>query len=303
MICDGDHAVFVAIKEKRRLMRKGESHEHIQPLIIFGGGLMKGAYGVGAAIALDEFGYGGVFHNVVGISSGAPTAAYFLAGSIKDGLNILIEDCCNTKFANNWRVWNQVDTEYLMNIIRFGEGKKIDYRKILERKTKLHFGVSEYKTGLPVLIEPKNEEMFFSAMHASLTMQNVSTHRTFIDGVHYADGGFTKPHIVSHVLDKITATHILFITNNDREFGQISNFEKVLNRTLFRLRLNGAFVTAINARREERDKAIQKMHDIHIPAAVVWGDGSMSSMERNKQKIEAVAEMSRLWWHGLLMDG
>jgi len=300
MIFEGDQVVFEAIREKKALMKAGKAHNHIKPLIIFGGGLMKGAYGIGAALALDELGYVDVFSNAVGISSGAPTVAYLLEGSIRKGMRILPEDCCNPKFASAWRIWNQVDTEYLMDIIKNHEDKKIDPYAVLSRNTKIYFGVSEYKTGKPALIQPKTPEVFFDAMHASLTMQNVSRHKTYINGVHYADGGFTKPHVISKVIDEIHATHILFVTNNDRDFGSISNVEKIMNRTIFRLRLNGAFVTAINARREERDKAIDKMHKVPIPAGIVWGDGSISSLEKNPEKISAAVEMSRVWWHGFL---
>jgi len=196
MICDGTQEVFSALKEKRRLMQEQLPHEHIQPLLVFGGGLMKGAYGAGAAIALEELGYTDVFSSVVGISSGAPTAAHFIAGTAHKGALVITEECCTRRFANPWRFWNQVDTEYFMDIMRNDEVKRIEAPVVLAKKTKLHFGVSQYKTGEPKLLEPKDEDTFFKAMHASLTMQNVSRHKTFIDGVQYADGGFTKPHIL-----------------------------------------------------------------------------------------------------------
>jgi len=45
MIFEGDKGVIDAIKEKKRLMEAGEAHGHIRPLLIIGGGLMRGVFG------------------------------------------------------------------------------------------------------------------------------------------------------------------------------------------------------------------------------------------------------------------
>jgi len=104
------------------------------------------------------------------------------------------------------------------------------------------------------------------------------------------------------VIDTIPATHILYITNNDRIFGSISAFEQMLNRTFFRLRLNGAQIVAINGRREERDKSILSLWTSGTPSIVIWGDGSVGSMDRNAERLSAAIETSRVWWHGLLAE-
>jgi len=304
MICDGDTNVFEVLKEKRHLMQVGKEHGHIRPLIIFGGGLMKGVYGAGGALALEEGGYADVFTHVVGISSGGPVAAHFVAGSVAKGVTVLAENCCTREFANPWRFWNQIDTEYFMRIMCQDSNKKIAPEAVLAKPTKLYFGVSKYATGKPVLLEATTEDGLFAAIHASLTMQNVARHRTYIDGVHYADGGFTKPFILEEILNRLKeeVTHIVFVTNHDREFGTISVFEKFLNRTLFRLRLNGAQVEAINGRREERDKSLMSLWSSGVPAVVIWGDGSVKSMERNPARLTAALESSRIWWKGILSD-
>lgn len=79
MILEGNNSVIQAIKEKKRLMDAGEAHDHIQPLFIIDGGLMKGVYGTGAVIAIDELGYTTCFSAVAGVSSGAVAAAYLLS--------------------------------------------------------------------------------------------------------------------------------------------------------------------------------------------------------------------------------
>lgn len=299
MIFEGEHSVIQAIREKRRLMETGQSHEHIRILCIQGGGLMRGAYGVGAAIALEEMGYTKSFTSLVGISSGAPTVAHFAAGSIKKAASLLVEDCCDPKFVNPWRFWNQVNSKLFIDIVRNHEHKKIDVEKVLNNPTEVYFGVAEYATALPHLIRPKNVDQFFKSMHASINMQNVSPYKVIIDGVHYADGGFSNPHVITEAMRILNPTHVLIITNNDRIFSPISKMERLLNRTIFRLRLNGILAQAINTRREARDIAIAEAMESDADVAVIWGDGSIDGMEKNADKIKSTIEASRMWWHSL----
>lgn len=301
MIFEGDYSVVKAIKNKKRLMEAGEPHDHIRPALIQGGGLMRGAYGVGASVALEEMGYTNVFTSLVGVSSGAPIISYFAAGEAYKGLHVLAEDCSSPKFVRMWRFWNQVDTKYFMNVVRNDSVKKIEVDKAFANPAQLYFGVAKYKTAKPKLLKPKNEDHFFKTMHASINMQNVSPYKVIIDGIHYADGGFSKPHMISEVLAELNPTHLLVVTNNDKSFTPISWLEKMMNRTVFRLRLNGVLAQAINSRRETRDKAVLEALSSGVKTAVVWGDGSVSGMEKNKQKIISGAEASRTWWHGLFL--
>lgn len=299
MIFEGSHTVIQAMKEKKRLMDSGEPHEHIRILCIQGGGLMRGAYGLGAALALEEMGHINSFTSLVGISSGAPIAAHFAAGTIKQGKALILEDCRDKKFVNPWRFWSQVNTRHFIDVVRSDEKKKIDVEKVFKNPAQLYFGVAEYKTALPKILLPKDSDHFFECMHASINMQNVSPYKVIIDGVHYADGGFANPHVIDEAMKELDPTHVLIITNNDRDFAPISAMERFLNRTIFRLRLNGILAQAINTRREARDLAISKALKSDVAVAVVWGDGSIGGMEKNAEKIALALEASRIWWHGL----
>jgi len=300
MIFEGDHSVIQAIFEKRRLMETAQAHTHVRPLLIQGGGLMRGAYGVGAAIALEELGYTKSFSTLVGISSGSPIIAYFAAGMAKECLPNLLKQCTDSQFVNPWRFWNQIDTEHIIELVRSNELRRLDIDKIFAHPGELYFAVTEYKTARPKLIKPRDTEEFFKAMHASINTQNFSSAKIFIDGMQYTDGGFSNPHPIAKVLQQLQPTHILIITNNDRDFASISSIERILNRTMFRFRLNGVLTQAINARREARDEAIALAMASTIPTAVVWGDSSIGGVEKSTEKLAATIEASRTWWYGLL---
>jgi len=299
MIFEGSHKVIAAIKEKKRLQDAGQPHDHIRPLLYQGGGFMCGTYGVGAALALEEMGYRNCFSYIVGVSSGAPTAGHFAAGSILQGAALVSEECCRPGFVNLWRFWNQVDAQHFMEVLRTDPQKGISVERAMQNPAELYFGVTEYKTAAPQLLAPKNEEHFFMSMYASINMQNVSPHQVIIDGTHYTDGGFSSPHVIGKTVAQLQPTHALIVTNNNREFSPVSPVERFLNNFVFRLRLNGVLAQAINTRGVARDEAIAAVLESDVEAAVVWGDSSIGSVEFNVEKVMSVMEASRTWWHGL----
>lgn len=303
MIFEGDQSVIEAIKEKKRLKDAGAPHAHIKPLLVIDGGLMKGAYGVGAGLALEESGYSTAFSNVVGISSGAPSAAYLVAGEVYIGAGLVWDECCSKAFINKWRVWNQVNTNHLIDAVRGATGKGLDTEKVFAAPTELYIGVSNFSTGEPSLLKPQDGEGLFQAIQASILMPNVSTDKVTIDDIRYVDGGFTRPHILKKAIDEIEATHVLVITNQDYTATTIPRLERFLNHTLFRWRMPKPLRFAAHERRKERMKAIAYLEkEYGKPYALVWGDHSIKSTEQDPYKVRAVIEKSRTWWKELLQD-
>ncbi len=300
MIFEGDRGVIDAIKEKKRLQKAGEAHDHIKPLVFVDGGLMKGAYGVGAGLALEELNYNDAFSAIVGVSSGAPSAAYFAAKETWRGASLVWEECCSRDFINPWRIWNQVDTEYLRTALEHGE-KAIDTDKALSSPTELYIAVSNFETAEPFLIKPSDGNELLSAIHASILLPNISSDVVTINDIRYVDGGFTKPHVLRLVIEQIEFTHLLIITNQDKSVVAIPRLERWLNNTLFRHRMPKPLRFAAHERKMERLYALEYIEQTaHTPYAMIWGDKSIGSFERDPDKVKAVVETSRAWWTNLL---
>lgn len=301
MILEGDASVIDALRDKKKLMAEGGDHSHMRLLLIIDGGLMKGVYGVGAAMALQELGFSHVFSDVVGVSSGAPTAAYFLAEDTKRGSTILVEEVASKKFINMWRIFNQSDTRFLINVLKGSTGKRLNSEKVLRHATKLHLGVSHYKTAKPALITPQTDEELYGALHASFSMPGVSIEKVYVKGERYVDGGFTKPHIIKEAIDSIDATHILLITNQDKGVSTLPFFERLLNTLFYRFRMSRALLSTARQRREERLRTLEHYKEsLETPMAIVWGDGSIGSFERASEKVNETIMKSRAWWYELL---
>ena len=300
MICEGDTAVLAAITEKRNLLLAGQPHDHIRPLLIQGGGFMCGAYGVGAAIALEQRSYRDAFTYLVGVSSGSPIMAHFAAGTSRYAADVLADDCTSRDFFNKWRLWHQVNVEHLVKLARYHKTHSVDANAALAHGSELYFGAAEHATAEPVLLRPHDEQSFFECLRASIHLQNVSPQKVYVDGVRYVDGGFASPHVIAHAVAKLQPTHVLLITNNNQETLSLPFIERICNQTIFRPRLSRKLVAVINRRIAVRDEALAAVRESGVPSLFVWGDGSISRMEQSSSKIRETIEASRMWWHDLL---
>lgn len=300
MILEGDSEVIQAIKEKKRLMDEGKSHDHIQPLLIIDGGLMKGTYGTGAVLAIDELGFTKTFKSVVGISSGAVAASYLLSANIIDG-SVMYEEACSKEFRPRFNLTNVINVHFFERVLAGDTGKGLLFDKIFSHAVKLYIGVSEYATGKPVLISPTNPEDLLRSVRASISIPGSVSLPSHINGIRYVDGAASRPHILEHIVTSLEATHILIITNQDKGTKHISWLEHFMNSTLFRYRMSASLRIATNWRREARHQFVEKILSSSAkPTLLVWGNNSIGSRESNPVIVKGVVEKSKAWWLQLL---
>ena len=303
MILEGDRSVIAAIKEKKRLMDVGEPHEHIKILCIADGGLIKGAYSVGVGLALEELGYTDVFTDFVGVSSGAPSAAYYLGGNIYEGGTLIYDECCSKRFLSRWRFWAPVDTNYIVDVLRGVTGKALRLEKIFNSPTKLHIGVSDFTTAKPKLTSPRTQEELLESIRASILLPSVSRGKVYLAGRRYFDGGVSYPHIINEAVTTLDFTHVLIHTSQNYKDEKISKFETFLCSSVFRHRTSKmgrfAFANRRRARREALDKLLARKD---VASLLVWGDGAIGGAERNVSKVKAVVQRSHDWWLGIMAE-
>lgn len=302
MILEGDNSVIDAIKEKKRLMDAGESHDHIKPLLIIGGGMMKGVYGVGAVRAMDELGYNNVFHTAAGVSAGAPTVAYLLGENTRTGGRVIYEDGCSKIFFNIWRWSNPLNSKFFQEVVEGKTGKPIDADRVISHPTTYYIGVSRFADGTPEVINPKNPEELFTGIRASVSMPGAVTANIEVSGVRYIDGSSTNPHITEYIWNQAKdATHVLIITNQDKSTKKIGLPERLLLYILYYPRLSKKLRYAATHRRRIRHAFIEeKLSSQEKPLLVSWGDEFLGSFEQNPQKVEAGVDRSEAWWRQLL---
>jgi hypothetical protein len=109
------------------------------------------------------------------------------------------------------------------------------------------------------------------------------------------------PHLATLLADEHDYTHILYVVNQDQTDTDITLFEKIINNSLYRYRMNPALRLASNQRRKTDMTYIKLLpQDRSKKACVVWGDGSIPSFTRDSSLIKNTIEKSRQWWRQLL---
>ena len=301
MILEGNRSVVAAIKEKKRLMDAGEPHEHLKILMICDGGLIKGAYSVGVGLALEELGYTTVFTDVVGVSSGAPSVAYFIGGNIYQGGTLIYDECCSKRFLSRLRFWAPVDTNYIIDVLKGVTNKPLRMNEIFKSPTKLHIGVSDFQMATPKLICPQNEDELLESIRASILLPSVAKGRVFLNGKRYFDGGVSYPHVIHEAVTTIDFTHALILSSQNYKEETVSKFETLICSTIFRHRISKRGLFAFNNRKRARQEALTKLaQNCNVQSLVVWGDGSIGGTERDGEKVKQVVERSREWWLNIM---
>ncbi len=302
MILEGNESVIEAIKEKKRLMDVGEDYSHLKILCICNGGLIKGAYSVGVGLALEELGFTSVFTDFVGVSSGAPSAAYFLGGNVHIGGSLIYDECCSKEFLNPWRFWSPMDINFLDAVLQGKTGKTLLMDTIFNSPTRLHIAVTDVQTAEPVLISPTNGSDLLTAIKASVLIPSMTNQSVVIERKQYMDGGFSSPHVLHHALTTIDFTHVLILTSQNFHEDKVSFVETLMNKTIFRLRSTTTGRLAIKKRKEVQQKALSELKlRSDVQHLLVWGDGSLTGSESNGKKVKVVVDRYRDWWLGIML--
>jgi predicted patatin/cPLA2 family phospholipase len=289
--------VVATIKEKKRLMDAGETHDHLKILCICDGGLIKGAYSVGVGMALEELGYTDVFTDLVGVSSGAVSVAYYLGGNTYEGGTLIYDECCSRRFLNPWHFWAPADTQYIVDVMRGFTGKALNFNEIFASRTKLHIGVSDFETATPKLMRPLSKDELLETIHASILLPSVAKGKVFLKTRRYFDGGVSYPHIIQEAVSTIDFTHVLILTSQNYNEEKVSKLERLICSTVFRHRMSKMGRQAFGRRRQARREALDKLLARNdVASLLVWGDGTISGTERDGSKVRAVVERSKKWW-------
>ncbi|MFA6226897.1 MAG: patatin-like phospholipase family protein [Candidatus Paceibacterota bacterium] len=192
------HPVIQSILNRRGLSVPINDGKKIT-LVLYGG-VMAGVAGGASVIALEELGLSGVFDNIFVVSAGLPNASYFLSKQTKLGTSIYYEDLNDRKFINFWRFWNPINTDKVVNAIRYL--KPLDVKNVLSSKTKIFvrlFNIGTDKAEYLRLNEYcKTNDDYFSVLKTAITFSTIYNSYK-IDGRRYVDGAMrNKGYILDH---------------------------------------------------------------------------------------------------------
>lgn len=169
---------------------EGTDSRRITALIVEGGA-MRGAWAAGVLAFLHERGRR-QYDLVYAASSGACSAAYFVAGMLEPGLTIWRKLACNVVHKTNFlRRKPIIDLAYLVDhVIR--QRIPLSVEALQKAPTRFFIVLTDCHTGEPVYFHVRDDRVF-AALRATASMPLATRGFDFVDGHPYADGGVSDP--------------------------------------------------------------------------------------------------------------
>lgn len=167
--------------------------------LIVEGGAMRGAWAAGVLAFLQK-------HNprqydrVYAASSGACSAAYFVAGMFQPGLTIWREHACKVvSKINLLRHKPVIDIAYLVDHV-FRRHVPLSVEALQNSSTSLYIVLTDCHTGKPVYFHARDERIF-DALRATASMPLATRGYEYVDGHPFADGGVSDPIPIQRAID------------------------------------------------------------------------------------------------------
>ena len=168
-----------------------ESGARHKTALIVEGGAMRGAWAAGVLSYLHESGRR-QYDYVYAASSGACSAAYFVAGMWDTGLTIWRELAGNvvrkSKFLHRKPV---IDLAYLVDPV-MRKHAPLSVEALQNAPTKFFIVLTDCASGDPIYFHACDERVF-AALRATASMALATRGYDFVDGTPYADGGVADP--------------------------------------------------------------------------------------------------------------
>jgi predicted patatin/cPLA2 family phospholipase len=188
------------------------SDAHRKTALIVEGGAMRGAWAAGVLAYLQERGRR-QYDLVYAASSGACSAAYFVADMWEPGLAIWRELACNVVRKSNFlRRKPIIDLAYLVDhIIR--KRVSLSVAALQKAPTRFFIVLTNCHTGEPVYFHVCDDRVF-AALRATSSMPLATRGFDYVDGQPYADGGVADPIPIRRAMQDGATDITVVLTHN-----------------------------------------------------------------------------------------
>jgi len=196
------------------LTASADSDAHRKTALIVEGGAMRGAWAAGVLGFLHERGRC-QYDLVYAASSGALSAAFFVAGMWQPGLAIWRELACKVVRKTNFlRRKPIIDLAYLVDHV-FRKHVPFSVEALQQAPTRFFIVLTDCHTGKPVYFHAQDERVF-AALRATASMPLATRGFDYVDGHPFADGGVADPIPIRRALDDGATDITVVLTHNSK---------------------------------------------------------------------------------------
>jgi predicted patatin/cPLA2 family phospholipase len=195
-------------------LRGKETAHPIRSLLLVLGGGMAGIYGGAIAAALEQY---GLIHftSVLGVSAGALTAAYLVAGQAAVGASLYCEELACKQFINYFRKGTILDLDFAERLLRQGQ-KRLQVEAIARSASRLYIGVTGFPEGQGLWLDAQDPAIDpITALKASAAIPGLYDAPIYpLPGRRCIDGAIAFPFPLREVVARFQPTHVVVIANS-----------------------------------------------------------------------------------------
>ena len=194
------------------IVENAESSARRKTALIVEGGAMRGAWAAGVLAYLQECGRR-QYDLVYAASSGACSAAYFVADMWEPGLAIWRELACNVVRKSNFlRRKPIIDLAYLVDYV-MRERIPLSVEVLQKMPTRFYIVLTHCHTGEPFYFHACDDRVF-AALRATASMPLATRGFDYVDGQPFADGGVGDPIPIQRAIQEGAKDITVVLTHN-----------------------------------------------------------------------------------------
>jgi len=279
------------LRKRDLLLRGDRAHEQIRSALVINGGAMRGAWGAGAVVAFHRLGLANCFDVVVGISTGAAIASYFLAGEEQTllGTAIYYEECLDGFIS--FRRWPIADADHIERVMRSGR-KKLDIDAIRKHHSQFFVGTTEWENGEAHFLDVKCAEPEpLAAIKASFAITELYRRPVMVNGRNFTDGSTAMPFPAKKVLESFDPTDMFVIANCSQANALSSpSWTRKFLTTLFTTGLSPKVRALAAGRSDLWTENLEYLRGHTANVGILWGPSSIGRLTLDYQRLRSTAE-------------
>ncbi len=209
-------------------------HTQIRPAIYFEGGGMRGIFGIGVAMGLEQAGLTNTFDAIVGGSAGACNAMYFAAGQSELASTVYLDDLTGVRFIS-WKRFSKImDIDYLADEV-FRHTKRLDVAKLKSSRARLLVTMTCAQTGTGIIVDVLECGDPIVALKASMAIPIFYGRCVDVNGRQFFDGEVSLPLAIEQVIETVLPTDLLVVLNRPlrRKSDRISFLASLVIKIVF----------------------------------------------------------------------
>ena len=296
---EGTREVIRALIKQAQAVREGREDPNIKIVLFIESGGMQGAAAAGLVTALQEAGLVDGLSLVVASSTGAPTAAYMLAGNPREGAEIYRTYCCTDGFINFRRLEEPMSTHFLSQVYTGEVGDiPLDTEAVKNSKPRYEIVATNGLTAGVEVLDGKIKTI--DRIQGSCSMPGLSTFdRVYSDDgeTFYVDGAIAGiPY--DEIIEREKPSHVFIFANCPKDEKPKLQLPEMVLAATFSEPLRKAYESS----KQRKAKSYEKLASSGTPHLIFYTDHSVGPLTTEQARVASATQRHREFFSEMIRE-